>query len=171
MKILMMTNTYAPMVGGIEESIRSFTSEFEKLGHEVFIVAPDCEGVPLDEVGVVRVRALQNFNNSHFSIVLPISGLLTELMKTFKPDIIHCHHPFWMGSIALRLSSQYRIPLVFTHHTMFEQHMHYLPIQNDGMQRFIIELFTGYANLATQVIVPSESVRKILFRTWCPDTD
>lgn len=162
MKILMMTNTYAPMVGGIEESIRSFTFEFEKLGHEVFIVAPECEGAPPDEVGVIRLRAIQNFNHSDFSIALPMSSLLAELMKTFKPDIIHCHHPFWMGDIALRLSSQYHIPLVFTYHTMFEQHMHYLPIQNEGVKRFIIELFTGYANLANQVIVPSESVRAIL---------
>jgi len=158
----MMTNTYAPMVGGIEESIRSFTFEFEKMGHEVVIVAPECEGTPPDEVGVIRLHAIQNFNHSNFSIVFPMSSLLPELMKTFKPDIIHCHHPFWMGSIALRLSCQYRIPLVFTHHTMFEQHMHYLPIQNEEMKRFIIELFTGYANLATQVIVPSESVRLIL---------
>ncbi|MDO8580120.1 MAG: glycosyltransferase, partial [Candidatus Omnitrophota bacterium] len=102
MKILMMTNTYAPMVGGIEESIRSFTFEFEKLGHEVVIVAPECEGAPPDEVGVIRLRAIQNFNNSDFSIALPMSSLLPELMKTFKPDIIHCHHPFWMGDIALR---------------------------------------------------------------------
>ncbi len=162
MKILMMTNTYAPMVGGIEESIRSFTFEFEKLGHEVVIVAPACEGAPPDEVGVIRLRAIQKFNHSDFSIALPMSSLLPELMKTFKPDMIHCHHPFWMGDIALRLSSQFRIPFVFTYHTMFEQHMHYLPIQNEGIKRFIIELFTGYANLATQVIVPSESVRAIL---------
>jgi len=162
MKILMMTNTYAPMVGGIEESIRSFTAEFERLGHEVVIVAPDGEGVPLDEVGVIRLRAIQNVNHSDFSIALPMSGLLQELMKTFTPDVIHCHHPFWMGDIALRLSSQFRIPLVFTYHTMFEQHMHYLPVQNDGVRRFVIELFTGYANLAHQVIVPSESVRAIL---------
>ncbi len=66
MKILMMTNTYAPMVGGIEESIRSFAFEFEKLGHEVVIVAPECEGVPPDEVGVIRLRAIQNFNHSNF---------------------------------------------------------------------------------------------------------
>lgn len=162
MKILMMTNSYAPMVGGIEESIRSFTLEFEKMGHEVFIVAPECEGAPPDEVGVIRLHAIQNFNQSDFSIALPMSSLLPELMKTFKPDIIHCHHPFWMGDIALRLSSQSSIPLVFTYHTMFEQHMHYLPIQNEGVKRFIIELFTGYANLATQVIVPSESVRALL---------
>jgi len=162
MKILMMTNTYAPMVGGIEESIRSFTVEFEKLGHEVFIVAPECEGVPPDEVGVIRLRAIEKFNHSDFSIALPLSSLLPELMKTFMPDIIHCHHPFWIGDIALRLSSKYHIPLVFTYHTMFEKHMHYLPIQNDGMKRFIIDLFTGYANLVTQVIVPSESVREIL---------
>ena len=162
MKILMMTNTYAPMVGGIEESIRSFTVEFEKLGHEVFIVAPECEGVPPDEVGVIRLRAIEKFNHSDFSIALPLSSLLPELMKTFMPDIIHCHHPFWIGDIALRLSSKYHIQLVFTYHTMFEKHMHYLPIQNDGMKRFIIDLFTGYANLVTQVIVPSESVREIL---------
>src|SRR3989338_10993623 len=162
MKILMMTNTYAPMVGGIEESIRSFTFEFEKLGHEVIIVAPECEGAPPDEVGVIRLHAIQNFNKSDFSIALPMSSLLGELMKNFKPDIIHCHHPFWMGGIALRLSSQSHIPLVFTYHTMFEQHMHYLPVQNDGTKRFIIELFAGYANLANQVIVPCESVRAIL---------
>ncbi|MCR4336302.1 MAG: glycosyltransferase [Candidatus Omnitrophica bacterium] len=162
MKILMMTNTYAPMVGGIEESIRSFTAEFEKLGHDVVIVAPECEGAPPDEVGVVRLRAIQKFNHSEFSIALPMSSLLPELMKTFMPDIIHCHHPFWMGDIALRLSSQFRIPLVFTYHTMFEQHMHYLPVQNEGIKHFIIELFTGYANLVNQVIVPSESVRALL---------
>ncbi|MBF0532924.1 MAG: glycosyltransferase [Candidatus Omnitrophica bacterium] len=162
MKILMMTNTYAPMVGGIEESIRSFTSEFERLGHEVVIVAPQCADAPPDEVGVVRLRAIQHFNHSDFSMALPMSSLLPELMKTFMPDIVHSHHPFWMGDIALRLCSQNRIPLVFTYHTMFEQHMHYLPIQNEGIKRFIVELFSGYANLANQVVVPSASVRAIL---------
>jgi endonuclease/exonuclease/phosphatase family metal-dependent hydrolase/glycosyltransferase involved in cell wall biosynthesis len=162
MKILMMTNTYAPMVGGIEESIRSFTRELERLGHQVVIVAPEGEGVPLNEAGVIRLRAIQNVNNSNFSIALPMSSLLQELVKTFTPDVIHCHHPFWMGDIALRLSSQFNIPLVFTYHTMFEQHMHYLPVQNDGVKRFIVELFAGYANIADQVIVPSESVRSIL---------
>jgi endonuclease/exonuclease/phosphatase family metal-dependent hydrolase/glycosyltransferase involved in cell wall biosynthesis len=162
MKILMMTNSYAPMVGGIEESIRTFTHEFEKLGHEVIIVAPECDGAPLDEVGVIRLRAIQHINHSDFGIALPMSSLLPELLKTFMPDIIHCHHPFWIGDIALRLSSKNSIPLVFTYHTMFEQHMHYLPIQNDAMKRFIVELFTGYANLANQVIVPSESVRTVL---------
>jgi len=162
MRILMMTNTYAPMVGGIEESIRSFTLEFEKLGHEVVIVAPESDGAPLDEAGVIRLHAIQNFNHSDFAIALPMSNLLPELMKTFMPDVIHCHHPFWMGDIALRLSSQFRIPLVFTYHTMFEQHMHYLPVKTEGAKRFIIELFTGYANLSNQVIVPSESVRAIL---------
>ncbi len=162
MKILMMTNTYAPMVGGIEQSIHSFTAEFERLGHEVFIVAPVCAGMPLDEVGVIRLRAIQKFNKSDFSIALPMSNLLPELMKTFAPDIIHCHHPFWMGDIAVRLSSEYHIPLIFTYHTMFEQHMHYLPVQNEATKRFILDLFTGYANMVTQVIVPSESVRVIL---------
>ncbi|MCG2713094.1 MAG: glycosyltransferase [Candidatus Omnitrophica bacterium] len=162
MKILMMTNTYTPMIEGIEQSIHSFASEFEKLGSEVVIAAPECEGAPSDEVNVIRLRAIKKINRSDFSMALPMASLLPELMKTFTPDIIHSHHPFWIGDIAIRLSRQYHIPLVFTYHTMFEQHMHYLPIQNERIKRFIIELFAGYANMANQVIVPSESVRMIL---------
>ena len=158
----MMTNTYTPMIGGIEESIRSFTGEFSKLGHEVVVIAPQAAGAPPDEKGVIRLRAIQKFSHTDFSIALPMQTLLPKLMRTFTPDIIHSHHPFWMGDVALRLSRQYSIPLIFTYHTMFEQHMHYLPLQNEGIKRFIIELFTGYANLADQVVVPSESVRDIL---------
>jgi glycosyltransferase involved in cell wall biosynthesis len=164
MKILMMTNTYAPMVGGIEESIRSFTAEFQRTGHEVYVVASDCKGAPLEEAGIIRLPSIQNVNRTDFSIALPMSSRLSELLKTFKPDVIHCHHPFWMGDIALRLSSQHSIPLVFTYHTMFEQHMHYLPIKTDAAKKFIVELFTGFANLAHQVIVPSESVRAVLVK-------
>ncbi|MBF0479151.1 MAG: glycosyltransferase [Candidatus Omnitrophica bacterium] len=158
----MMTNSFTPMVGGIEQSIQSFTDRFEKLGHQVIIVAPEAEGAPPDEEGVVRIRAIQNFNHSNFSMALPMSGLLPELMKQYQPDIVHSHHPFWMGDIALRLCRQNHIPLVFTYHTMFEHHMHYLPVQNEGMRRFVIELTAGYANLADQVIAPSQSVQDLL---------
>ncbi len=162
MKILMMTNTFTPIVGGVEESIRSFSSQLRIQGHQVIIVAPTFEGMMRDEKDVIRIPAIQKCNHTDFSINLPIPGLLEKLMHDFKPDIVHSHHPFLLGDIALRLSGQYNIPLIFTYHTMYEQYIHYLPFHNDLIKRFVIELSTGYANLADQVIVPTRSVKDIL---------
>ena len=163
MKILMMTNTYFPLVGGIEQSIRLFCDEFRRLGHEILIAAPSYEGKAEDEEHVIRVPALKRFYKTDFSVNLPVPGLLPRIMKTFSPDIVHSHHPFFMGDFALRLSRQYHRPLVFTYHIMVEKYVHYLPIHNEGVKRFVMEIAAGYANLADQVIVPSQSVRDILF--------
>jgi len=162
MKILMMTNTYTPVIGGVEESIRAFTEQFKKEGHDVLIVAPEFKNVPKREEGIIRIPALQEFNHTDFSVNLPIPGLLAKIMKEFKPDIVHSHHPFLIGDMALRLCGQYDIPLVFTYHTMYEDYLHYIPIRNELIKRFVIELSAGYANLTDHVIVPSQSVFDLL---------
>jgi len=160
----MMTNTYFPMVGGLEQSVHSFSEEFKILGHEVLIVTPAFGGAPQEEPGVLRIPAIQKFSGTIFSINFPVSGLLTRLIKEFVPDIVHSHCPFFMGDFALRLSRQHAIPLVFTYHTMFEQYVHDWPVHNEGVKRFMVKLAAGYANLVDQVIVPSESVRDILLK-------
>jgi len=164
MRIIMMTNTYFPIVGGLEQSIYSFSEEFKNLGHEVLIVTPAFGGAPAEEPGVIRIPAIQKFSGTVFSVNFPVSGLLTRLMKEFMPDMVHSHGPFFMGDFALRLSRQHAIPLVFTYHCMFEQYVHDWPVQNEGVKRFMVKLAAGYSNLVDQVIVPSESVQNILLK-------
>lgn len=164
MNILMMTNTYFPLVGGLEQSVYSFSEAFRNLGHEVLIVTPAFGGAPKEEPGVIRIPAFQKFGGTIFSVNFPISGLLKRYMREFVPDVVHSHGPFLMGDFALRLSRQYAIPLVFTYHTMFEQYVHDWPVQNEGVKRFMVKLAAGYANLVDQVIVPSESVQDILLK-------
>ncbi|MDO8662476.1 MAG: glycosyltransferase [Candidatus Omnitrophota bacterium] len=164
MNILMMTNTYFPMVGGLEQSVYSFSEAFRSLGHEVLIVTPAFGGAPLEEPGVIRIPAFQKFGGTVFSVNFPISRLLKQYMKEFVPDMVHSHGPFFMGDFALRLSRQHAIPLVFTYHCMFEQYVHDWPVQNEGVKRFMVKLAAGYSNLVDQVIVPSESVQDILLK-------
>jgi len=159
-----MTNTYAPIMGGIERSIEAFTQELRKRRHKVNIVVPEYEGQPEGERGVIRLPALQHVSGTEFSVNLPIPGMLSDLMEALKPEIVHAHHPFWMGDLALRMAGQYHVPLVFSYHTMFEQYTHYLPMDNEASKAFITELAAGYANLADQVIAPSASVRDVLLK-------
>ncbi len=162
MNILMMTNTFTPHIGGVARSVENFSAEFRRLGHQVLVVAPTFDKMPEQECHVVRVPASQNFNGSDFSVMLPIPGLLSEALDDFAPDLIHSHHPFLLGGTALRIAHIRELPLVFTHHTMYEQYTHYVPGHSTRLQQFAITLATSYANLCNMVFAPSESVAKIL---------
>ena len=162
MKILMMTNTFTPHIGGVARSVEAFTREYRKAGHHVLVVAPVFERDPEQETNVIRIPAIQNFNGSDFSVRLPIPPFLFSALDRFQPDIVHAHHPFLLGDTALRVAALRNVPLVFTHHTMYERYTHYVPGDSAALRRFVIELSTGYANLCDAVVTPSESVEAIL---------
>jgi len=162
MNILMLTNSYTPHVGGVARSVEQFASAFRHLGYRVVIVAPVFEGMPKYEDDVIRFPALQRFNGSDFSVPLPMPGRLRSIFQNTRFDIVHSHHPFLLGDTALRIAAMQSIPLVFTHHTSYDQYSHYVPGDSPRMKRFITKLVTGYCNLCEQVIAPSESVAEVL---------
>jgi len=162
MNIWMMTNTFTPFVGGVARSVAAFARECRRAGHRVVIVAPVFEGMPLQEEDVIRVPALQNFNGSDFSFALPAPGILAPHLEECRPDIVHSHHPHLLGNTAVRIASRVGCPLVFTHHTTYEQYVHYVPTGASRLREFVIALVTGYCNLCDCVIAPSQSVAALL---------
>jgi glycosyltransferase involved in cell wall biosynthesis len=164
MNILMFTNTYIPHVGGVARSVQGFAAEFRKLGHRVLVVAPLFDGIPLGETDVVRVPAVQNFNGSDFSVPVLLSGKGYAALRSFSPAIVHSHHPFLLGDTALRISASRDIPVVFTHHTMYEEYTHYVPGDSPRIKRFVVDLVTGYCNLCDTVIAPSRTVAEEIVR-------
>jgi 1,2-diacylglycerol 3-alpha-glucosyltransferase len=142
--------------------VEAFTEEYRKRGHRVMVVAPEIPDMPQDEIDVVRIPAIQNFNASDFSVLLPINPMLSETIDAFRPDIVHSQHPFLLGMTAVRIARHRGLPLVFTHHTLYERYTHYVPGDSPALKRFTIELATRYANLADQLFAPSESIRDLL---------
>jgi len=162
MNVLMMTNTFTPFVGGVSRSVTAFTDELRKMGHRVVVVAPQFEGAPESERDVIRIPAIQHFNGSDFSLVLPVPGYLAARLEEFKPDIVHSHHPHLLGGTAVRIASRFECPLVFTYHTMYEHYLHYVPAHAKRLHQFVINFVTGYCNLCEHVIAPSRSVADII---------
>ncbi|GEK71937.1 MULTISPECIES: glycosyltransferase [Halomonas] len=162
MNVLMFTNTYLPIVGGVSESVQRLKRQLQATGHKVLVVAPRLEGQPDFEADVVRVAAVQHFNGSDFSLPVPIPGQLYDAIEAFEPDLVHTHHPFLLGDTAARAAETYGLPLVFTHHTLYEHYTHYVPGDSPRMQRFAVALATQYTWLCDAVIAPSESIRDLL---------
>jgi len=164
MNICMFTNTYLPQIGGVARSIASYAEDLRKMGHRVLIVAPTyaAEVPGENEEEVLRVPAIQNFNGSDFSMRIAVPFLIANTIDEFQPDIIHSHHPYLLGDAAMRAARRRNLPLVFTHHTLYEQYTHYVPVKSDVMQQFVINLSTKYANLCWLVVAPSESIARLL---------
>ncbi|MEO7597872.1 MAG: glycosyltransferase [Opitutus sp.] len=167
MKICMMTNTYLPHVGGVARSVSTFAEEYRKRKHQVLVVAPEFEGKPLPSRAaalVERVPAIQKFNGSDFSVKLPMLTGLTPRLDAFEADIIHAHHPFLLGDTALRVSATKNAPVIFTHHTRYEDYTHYVPFDSPTLKEVAINLSTQFANLCDGVIAPSESIARLIRR-------
>jgi 1,2-diacylglycerol 3-alpha-glucosyltransferase len=162
MNVLMLTNTFVPYVGGVARSVQGFADEYRRQGHRVLVAAPLYKSIPDDEEDVIRFPAIQHFNGSEFSLPMPVPGRLGAVLKCLRPDVVHAHHPFALGGTALRVAASWRIPLIFTHHTMYEKYTHYIPGDSLRLKRYVMSLVTGYCNYCDAVIAPSETVAALL---------
>src|SRR5690242_10330921 len=162
MRILRLTNTFAPGLSGVARTVVAVDEEYRRRKHAALILAPEAEYTRADEANVVRVPAIQHFNGSDFPVPIPSPGLVAATVDEFRPDVIHAHHPFFLGNSALRLAKSREVPLVFTHHTMWDHYAHYTAIETPATSRFIGAWVAGYSNLCDAVIAPSQSVAELL---------
>jgi glycosyltransferase involved in cell wall biosynthesis len=162
MRIAMFSNTYHPIVGGIEKSIETFSTEMRCQGHRVLIVAPEYEGAKESTENVLRVPAIKQFAGTPYSFMVSIPLVISSQLREFKPDIIHSHQPFLLGDSALRLSRELHVPLIYTNHTFMERYLHWFPVDWQILRDIAEKLPVAYANLTDHVVTPTSSVAQIL---------
>jgi 1,2-diacylglycerol 3-alpha-glucosyltransferase len=158
----MFTNTFHPMVGGLETSVATTHEELLRAGHLCRVITPQFDGACTSTNGVLRLPAWRGVGRRKFSIPLPSSSRIRNWVDALEPEILHAHQPFLLGDTAWRLAVLRGIPLVFTHHTFYERYAHCLRINDERARRMVIELSTEFCNRSHLVIAPTQSVRRIL---------
>lgn len=162
MKIAMFTNTFSPHIGGVAYSVAWLAHDLRAKGHQVLVVAPEFDGSPAVETDVVRVPALQKFAGSDFSVPIMLSRHMFSGIEQFAPDIVHSHHPFLLGGMALRVSAALNVPIIYTYHTRYELYSHYVSQDSPALKRAALNLALGYCDLCDAVVAPSESIAAFL---------
>lgn len=160
--IAFFSNTYLPFVGGVSRSIELYRKYLHAVGCKVQIYAPQYEGAPSDGEDVRRIMSLTDFNNSGFSIPMPLSAKPYLDMEEEFFDLVHVHHPFFLGEMGMRVARRERLPLVFTYHTQYEQYTHYVPVDKETADRTIIRHATEFCNLCELVIAPTSDIETLL---------
>ncbi len=166
LRIAMFTNNYLPFIGGVPISIYRLLVGLKSLGQKTRLFAPAYSKTNSNtlEGDVFRCGPLfyySKFNN------LPISNRFSpkikKAFKEFEPDIVHLHHPFWMGRKGLRLAKKYNLPVIYTYHTRFEKYAHYAIISSTIFRTVVAHyMVKRFADRCDGIIVPTYSTEEYL---------
>ena len=86
------------------------------------------------------------------------------MIKNWNLDVIHSHTEFGIGIFARILSKKFKIPLVHTYHTLYEDYTHYITHNhfNKLSNKIVKDLTKIYCvKTAKETIVPTDKIYKL----------
>lgn len=163
MRIGMMSDVYKPHVSGITNYITLNKRYLESHGHEVFVFTFGDEDYADDEKHVIRSSGVPLLDTGYYFGVR-YHELAQKLLRTM--DVVHVHHPFLSGSLAMRYLKQRGIPIIFTNHTRYDLYAQaYLPVIPDVVGETALEAYLPvFCRNCDRVIAPSHGMRGVLKR-------
>lgn len=156
-----MVDSYKPYVSGITNYIEINKRHLELAGHEVFVFTFGDLEYKDKEPRVIYSRGVP-LSDSGFYLSTRYSTAAKKLLQSM--DIIHVHHPFLSGRLALRYSRSPQIPIVFTNHTRYDLYAQaYLPMMPEEMSQGLLQAYMpSFCEAVDLVIAPSAGMEKVL---------
>lgn len=169
MRIGMMTDVYKPYVSGITNYISLNKLYLEQAGHEVFIFTFGDIEYQDDDTNVIRSPGLPLVDTGYF-LNFRYSRKAKALLQTM--DLVHVHHPFLSGRLALNYCRPLHIPVVFTNHTRYDLYAEaYMPLLPEEISASLLRSYLPpFCTAVDLVVSPSSGMADVLRKlgVTCP---
>jgi len=186
LRVLIVTDQYEPMVGGVPTVTRDLARGLAGRGHAVAVVAPSAtrhgQGAPAGSTvestagGAVAVDFRGSlpwpwYAGQRLGVFPP--GRAGQLIRDFRPDVVHVHSPLTLGAAARPAARRRHVPVVYTNH--------YLPLNvwpgaaraaagadpasgavSRARDAAFYALVTGFANRCDLVTAPTATALRLL---------
>jgi 1,2-diacylglycerol 3-alpha-glucosyltransferase len=161
MRIGMMTDAYKPYVSGVTSYIDLNKRALEKLGHEVYVFTFGDLETQDDEPRVIRSPGLA-LADTGFYLSLRYRTAAKKLLQSM--DVVHVHHPFLSGRLAIAYCRRKQIPVAFTNHTRYDLYAQSrLPLMPAEVSMSLLQAYMpDFCADVDLVISPSHGMEKIL---------
>jgi len=163
MRIGMMVDLYKPYVSGITNYIDLNKRALENAGHEVYVFTFGNLEFQDDEPRVLRNPGLALADTGYY-LSLRYKTKYKRLLQTM--DVVHVHHPFLSGRLALNYCRHTQIPIVFTNHTRYDLYTQArLPLIPEEVSHSLLRAYMpDFCDAVDLVISPSRGMEKVLRR-------
>lgn len=166
MRVAIFTNTYWPTVNGVAISIANLREGLERLGHSVHIFAPAPHGFDTgtDHERILRFPSVAAPVEADYQLALPVAPNITRVLLKHRFDLIHTHHPMWVGVWGQWYARWMRLPLVTTVHTQYEIYSKLIPLPDPVINFYLRTQVKAYCNRCDVVTTPADSSRQRLLK-------
>ena len=166
MRIGLFTDTYPPFINGVSTSTMMLKKALEKEGHEVFVVTvnPDMmKHVYEEDEHILRMPGIPTGIYDYRLTEIYSLKALSEIKK-WNLDVIHTQTEFGVGTFGRIVAKQYKIPIVHTYHTMYEDYIGYITKGYfDKASKKLVEYLTKFYcdKTVTELIVPTKKTYEL----------
>jgi glycosyltransferase involved in cell wall biosynthesis len=165
MRLLIVTDQYPPMIGGVPSVTHQLAADMAGRGHDVLVIAPSEDSYSnFSHDGDVALYRFASFEWPWYAgqrvAFLPLLAM-RQLIKYIRPEIIHVHAPIMLGPLALLAARSFQIPSIATNHFMPGNLSWSLSSNKEfyqGVYSYLIWLY----NRCTFVSAPSETAVNLL---------
>jgi glycosyltransferase involved in cell wall biosynthesis len=164
LRIGMLLDMYKPYVSGVTNYVSLHKRALEALGHKVFIFTFGGGAYDDEELYVIRSPGLP-FNVQATGLQVSYRYSRQAQLKLRTMDVLHAHHPFVSGPLALRYGEPRGIPVAFTNHTRYDLYaQHYLPsFIPDGFAQTLLQTYLpGFCDRCDLVVAPSPGIAQVM---------
>jgi 1,2-diacylglycerol 3-alpha-glucosyltransferase len=160
MKIGMMADLYKPHISGVTNYIAMNKRVLEAAGHEVFVFTFGGLDYKDDEANVIRSPGIPLVVKG-YSFNVRYTRQARRLLQTM--DVVHVHHPFVSGSLAMVYCKPKGIPIAFTNHTRYDLYAQaYIPALAGLGDLAMGGYLPAFCRAVDLVISPSAGMRDVL---------
>ncbi len=127
MRIGFFTDNYLPSHDGIAISINTFKTELEKLGHQVYVIAPAPNLIYKEKSNtILRFPAFKGLFYEDYLTSLFFPPRAIKQLDNLNLDIIHYHTLGQVGFLGAYYGMKRNLPLLTTYHTDYYEYVkHY----------------------------------------------
>lgn len=158
MKIGIFTDGYLPQLNGVATSVDAWAKGLEKLGHEVYIIAPKYPNYK-DRSRAIRLSSFRVLKQPDIRLAgfLPIKSMLEISRINF--DIIHGTSGGTISSLGLVVARLKKIPYVFTYYTRWNHFTHYF-LRGKLISPALVEKASRiFCNRCDCIVVPTLKIK------------
>jgi glycosyltransferase involved in cell wall biosynthesis len=170
MRILIVTDQYAPMVGGVPNVTRTLALGLVRRGHTVAMMTPRPGGSQLVASGQANDHGVAMsycrsvpwpwYDGMRLGCLSPAGA--RGLVRAFGPDVTHVHSPMTLGGIVTLVARRLAIPVVYTNHYVPENVRPTSGRRSRIFDRAYYAYLVWFSNLSSHVTAPTSTALRLL---------
>jgi len=166
MRVMVVTDQYEPMVGGVTAVTRGLARGLAGRGHTVAVVAPSprrrgsrrADGsVSITLRGSVRWPW---YEGMRLGCLPPAAA--GALIASFAPDVAHIHSPVTLGVMTRIAACRQRVPVVYTNHFLPANVRGSAPGPPGFLDALFYRYVIGFSNRCSHVTAPTATALGLL---------